>query len=97
MNFDTDNVFENSLKVFENVKYFKKVFKYKLFSFLKVKHKNKYFEESIKKLLNTSTNVFDPVSGEAIRIFTLKKIHHRTRTSLMKTSSFKIRLLTVTA
>ena len=37
------------LKVFENVKYFKKVFKYKYFSFLKVKYKHnyKYLETSI--------------------------------------------------
>ena len=27
------------LKVFENVKYFRKIFKYKYFSFLKVKYK----------------------------------------------------------
>ena len=33
--------------VFENVKYFKKVFKYKYFPFLKVKYKYNYFEKSI--------------------------------------------------
>ena len=31
-------------KVFENVKYFKKEFKYKYLSFLKVKYKYKHFE-----------------------------------------------------
>ena len=48
-NIDTDNLFE---KVFENVKYFKRIFKYKYFSFLKVKYKSlkkefKYFQIQI--------------------------------------------------
>ena len=42
------------LKVFEKIKYFRKVFKYKYFSFLKVKYK--YFKN---KYLNTY--VFDPM------------------------------------
>ena len=36
------------LKLFENVKYFKKVFKYKYFSFLNIKYNYKYFEKVFK-------------------------------------------------
>ena len=38
-NVDNDNVFEN---IFENVKYFRKVFKYKYFLFLNYKYLKKY-------------------------------------------------------
>ena len=40
-NVDNDNVFEN---IFENVKYFRKVFKYKYFLFLNYKYLKKVFK-----------------------------------------------------
>ena len=59
------------LKVFEKVKYFRIVFKYKYFEFLNIKHK--YFE---KKYLNTlvlsNTNVFYPcLQVTQVRFFIL--------------------------
>ena len=49
-NVDTDNVFEN---IFEKVKYFRKVFKYKYFLFLNYKYLTNIY-------ILSNTNVFDP-------------------------------------
>ena len=78
-NRNADNVFE---KVFEKVKYFRKVFKYKYFSFIKVK----YFE------ILSNANVFDPMPGAQVLIHTSKWIVATQREQMCQVSTQQHRI-----